>query len=241
MAVLTLFRIATGDNWNGIMKDTLREDCDDSASCMNNCCVSPILAPMFFVVFVLISQFVLVNVVVAVLMKHLEESNKKDAEPIKDNGGGTTAWATSDTEGGGTRPSDTDTAAPPNEHIKMINTNHHMLPPVVSGDDSGEQPAPPKLMQRHSTRARRVRTIERRRQLSNEDNSNSDNDDVKQRSTPTKTATVGVGTGERAPLRAVQIAGHSSDDDDDNDRSVHGVRRQRSDKRDRSRREPRNV
>jgi len=36
------------------------------------------LAPCFFVIFVLISQFVLVNVVVAVLMKHLEESTKRD-------------------------------------------------------------------------------------------------------------------------------------------------------------------
>jgi hypothetical protein len=40
--------------------------------------VDPILAPCFFVIFVLISQFVLVNVVVAVLMKHLEESNKRE-------------------------------------------------------------------------------------------------------------------------------------------------------------------
>lgn len=34
------------------------------------------MAPIFFVVFVLMAQFVLVNVVVAVLMKHLEESHK---------------------------------------------------------------------------------------------------------------------------------------------------------------------
>uniref|UniRef100_A0A183GNG8 Ion_trans domain-containing protein n=1 Tax=Heligmosomoides polygyrus TaxID=6339 RepID=A0A183GNG8_HELPZ len=80
MAFLTLFRIATGDNWNGIMKDALRDDCDSSERCETNCCVDPILAPCFFVIFVLISQFVLVNVVVAVLMKHLEESNKRDAE-----------------------------------------------------------------------------------------------------------------------------------------------------------------
>ncbi|CAI2356326.1 unnamed protein product [Caenorhabditis sp. 36 PRJEB53466] len=80
MAFLTLFRIATGDNWNGIMKDALRDDCDSSDHCETNCCVDPILAPCFFVIFVLISQFVLVNVVVAVLMKHLEESNKRDAE-----------------------------------------------------------------------------------------------------------------------------------------------------------------
>ncbi|MFH4977937.1 hypothetical protein AB6A40_004646 [Gnathostoma spinigerum] len=79
MAFLTLFRIATGDNWNGIMKDALRDDCDPSDKCESNCCVDPILAPCFFIIFVLISQFVLVNVVVAVLMKHLEENNKKEA------------------------------------------------------------------------------------------------------------------------------------------------------------------
>ncbi|XP_025832292.1 voltage-dependent T-type calcium channel subunit alpha-1G-like, partial [Agrilus planipennis] len=76
MAFLTLFRVATGDNWNGIMKDTLRDDCDDAADCVKNCCVSAVIAPLFFVIFVLMAQFVLVNVVVAVLMKHLEESHK---------------------------------------------------------------------------------------------------------------------------------------------------------------------
>ncbi|XP_074649472.1 voltage-dependent T-type calcium channel subunit alpha-1H-like [Tubulanus polymorphus] len=76
MAFLTLFRVATGDNWNGIMKDTLREDCDSTDDCVKNCCVSPIISPVYFVVFVLMAQFVLVNVVVAVLMKHLEESHK---------------------------------------------------------------------------------------------------------------------------------------------------------------------
>jgi voltage-dependent calcium channel T type alpha-1G len=77
MAFLTLFRVATGDNWNGIMKDTLRDDCDDEADCVRNCCVSTVIAPIFFVIFVLMAQFVLVNVVVAVLMKHLEESHKQ--------------------------------------------------------------------------------------------------------------------------------------------------------------------
>ncbi|ALC48765.1 Ca-alpha1T [Drosophila busckii] len=77
MAFLTLFRVATGDNWNGIMKDTLRDNCDDAADCVRNCCVSSIIAPIFFVIFVLMAQFVLVNVVVAVLMKHLEESHKQ--------------------------------------------------------------------------------------------------------------------------------------------------------------------
>ena len=67
----------SGDNWNGIMKDTLREECDESDDCLRNCCVNQYVAPLFFVVFVLMAQFVLVNVVVAVLMKHLEESHKQ--------------------------------------------------------------------------------------------------------------------------------------------------------------------
>ena len=59
------------------MKDTLREECDASDDCLRNCCVNQYVAPLFFVVFVLMAQFVLVNVVVAVLMKHLEESHKQ--------------------------------------------------------------------------------------------------------------------------------------------------------------------
>ncbi|KAF0287966.1 Voltage-dependent T-type calcium channel subunit alpha-1H [Amphibalanus amphitrite] len=82
IAYLTLFRVATGDNWNGIMKDTLRENCDSSADCIKNCCVSPVIAPIFFVVFVLMAQFVLVNVVVAVLMKHLEDSHKQMEDDV---------------------------------------------------------------------------------------------------------------------------------------------------------------
>ena len=67
------------------MKDTLREECDDSDECLQNCCVNPYVAPLFFVVFVLVAQFVLVNVVVAVLMKHLEESHKQvmDCENLR--------------------------------------------------------------------------------------------------------------------------------------------------------------
>ncbi|XP_072167756.1 voltage-dependent T-type calcium channel subunit alpha-1H-like [Diadema setosum] len=85
IAFLTLFRIATGDNWNGIMKDTLRKDnCDKSSGCQTNCCANPYLAPMYFFSFVLIAQFVLVNVVVAVLMKHLEESHKLEQDDEED-------------------------------------------------------------------------------------------------------------------------------------------------------------
>lgn len=59
MAALTLFRIATGDNWLGIMRDAL------SAHQGFNFSV------LYFIVFVVAAQFVLLNVVVAVLMKNL--------------------------------------------------------------------------------------------------------------------------------------------------------------------------
>ncbi|XP_043207582.1 flocculation protein FLO11-like, partial [Amphibalanus amphitrite] len=52
------------------------------ADCIKNCCVSPVIAPIFFVVFVLMAQFVLVNVVVAVLMKHLEDSHKQMEDDV---------------------------------------------------------------------------------------------------------------------------------------------------------------
>ena len=42
----------------------MREECEADDDCLKNCCVSPYFAPLFFVVFVLMAQFVLVNVVV---------------------------------------------------------------------------------------------------------------------------------------------------------------------------------
>ncbi|NWU35455.1 CAC1I protein, partial [Hylia prasina] len=77
MAFLTLFQVSTGDNWNGIMKDTLRDCSHDDRSCFSNL---QFISPLYFVSFVLTAQFVLINVVVAVLMKHLDDSNKEAQE-----------------------------------------------------------------------------------------------------------------------------------------------------------------
>lgn len=59
LAGLTLFRIATGDNWVGIMRDTLASD------------IPRLPVVLYYVFFVVTAQFVLLNVVVAVLMKNL--------------------------------------------------------------------------------------------------------------------------------------------------------------------------
>uniref|UniRef100_A0A8C9WU16 Calcium voltage-gated channel subunit alpha1 I n=1 Tax=Scleropages formosus TaxID=113540 RepID=A0A8C9WU16_SCLFO len=77
MAFLTLFQVSTGDNWNGIMKDTLRECQAGEHGCNSSL---QFISPLYFVSFVLTAQFVLINVVVAVLMKHLDDSNKEAQE-----------------------------------------------------------------------------------------------------------------------------------------------------------------
>ncbi|KAJ3614950.1 hypothetical protein NHX12_018519 [Muraenolepis orangiensis] len=81
MAFLTLFQVSTGDNWNGIMKDTLRE-CPPGQQSGDYGCHTGLqfISPLYFVSFVLTAQFVLINVVVAVLMKHLDDSNKEAQE-----------------------------------------------------------------------------------------------------------------------------------------------------------------
>ncbi|XP_056264631.1 voltage-dependent T-type calcium channel subunit alpha-1I-like [Pseudoliparis swirei] len=81
MAFLTLFQVSTGDNWNGIMKDTLR-DCPRGHPASDPGCHAglQLVSPLYFVSFVLTAQFVLINVVVAVLMKHLDDSNKEAQE-----------------------------------------------------------------------------------------------------------------------------------------------------------------
>lgn len=58
-----------------MLQDTLRDCSQDTGICYNT-----VVSPIYFVSFVLTAQFVLVNVVIAVLMKHLEESNKEAKE-----------------------------------------------------------------------------------------------------------------------------------------------------------------
>merc|ERR1712070_1161179 len=81
MAMLVLFRISTGDNWNGMLKDAIRTtgtECGDDASdkgqsgCYSSMAVKN--APFYFIAFVLCAQFVMLNLVVAVLMQELESS-----------------------------------------------------------------------------------------------------------------------------------------------------------------------
>ena len=62
----------------GLPAELLRQPCSRIPVCNGvGITIHLSLSCRFFVVFVLVAQFVLVNVVVAVLMKHLEETHKQ--------------------------------------------------------------------------------------------------------------------------------------------------------------------
>jgi len=92
MAMLTLFRVCTGDNGNGIMKDAMRtdciadEDCDFGQNCCSNAPLPGFTVPLYFVSFYLIAQFILLNVIIAVLMAELIESQDEQtsAQELED-------------------------------------------------------------------------------------------------------------------------------------------------------------
>ncbi|GCB61438.1 hypothetical protein scyTo_0012915 [Scyliorhinus torazame] len=81
--VLKLLKMATGMRAlldtvvQALPQDTLRDCSNDDRGCFSNL---QLISPLYFVSFVLTAQFVLINVVVAVLMKHLDDSNKEAQE-----------------------------------------------------------------------------------------------------------------------------------------------------------------
>ncbi|XP_059196379.1 voltage-dependent T-type calcium channel subunit alpha-1H-like [Centropristis striata] len=74
MALLTLYQVCTGDNWSVIMKDTLRECRPGDDGCLSYLYW---VSPICFFSFVVMAQFVLVNLVVAAIMQALEDSTEK--------------------------------------------------------------------------------------------------------------------------------------------------------------------
>jgi len=91
MAMLTLFRLVTGDAGSAILKDCMRVSpaCDDGSTCADdcvgnncNCCAQAPLAvvPIYFITFTVFAQLIMLNVVVAVLMQSLDEAEQEQTE-----------------------------------------------------------------------------------------------------------------------------------------------------------------
>ncbi|XP_035992654.1 voltage-dependent T-type calcium channel subunit alpha-1I-like isoform X2 [Fundulus heteroclitus] len=74
VALLTLYKVSTGDNWSGILKDTMRECRVGDSNCPSYLFWA---SPIFFTTFVITVQFVLVNLVVAAIMQALEDSTEE--------------------------------------------------------------------------------------------------------------------------------------------------------------------
>ena len=83
IAMLTLFRMITGEGWNGIMYDCMVTEpyCDYEA----HNCGSPVFAIIYFCSFTTIGSFVLLNLVIAIILENFETSSAKEEYPIKPN------------------------------------------------------------------------------------------------------------------------------------------------------------
>ncbi|XP_045921847.1 voltage-dependent T-type calcium channel subunit alpha-1H-like isoform X2 [Micropterus dolomieu] len=75
VALLTLYGVCTGDNWSVVLKDAMRE-CHPG----DHGCISYLswVSPLYLISFVVMAQFVLVNLVVATIMQALEDTNKEE-------------------------------------------------------------------------------------------------------------------------------------------------------------------
>eukprot|EP01052_Picozoa_sp_SAG31_P011850 SAG31_NODE_681_length_12844_cov_31.703021_7_plen_592_part_00 len=74
-SLLTVYRMATGESWNGIMYDCKIQppDCDDAAGE----CGQPAVAVLYFVSFQLIGQFIMLNLFVAVVLENFHTTNER--------------------------------------------------------------------------------------------------------------------------------------------------------------------
>ena len=68
LAMLMLFRISTGEDWNMVMYDTM-----DKGNCkFGTQCVSA-FAPLYFISFVLICTFVMLNLFVLIILQEFDK------------------------------------------------------------------------------------------------------------------------------------------------------------------------
>ena len=76
-AVLVLFRILTGEGWHGIMSECrIRPPlCDQHL----RACGDPVFAYIYFLSFIVLSTFILLNLIVAIILKEFSTATEEDA------------------------------------------------------------------------------------------------------------------------------------------------------------------
>uniref|UniRef100_A0A7S3D7M4 Uncharacterized protein n=2 Tax=Palpitomonas bilix TaxID=652834 RepID=A0A7S3D7M4_9EUKA len=78
VAMLTLFRMTTGEDWNGIMHDCMRGQCRVIEPKNPEGCGHGALGVTFFVIFNVLGNFILLNLFIAVIMDNFAEARKND-------------------------------------------------------------------------------------------------------------------------------------------------------------------
>ena len=70
-SLLTIFRMSTGESWNGIMHDCQISP-PDCTTGIGGDCGSPALSPAFFVLVQLVGQFIMLNLFIAVMLEYYQ-------------------------------------------------------------------------------------------------------------------------------------------------------------------------
>ena len=77
-SLLTLMRMMTGEGWQEIMYDCMNKvDCDASAECTIGTCCGTTAAPLYFVSFVALTTFAILNLLIAVVLDNFAVSRKQ--------------------------------------------------------------------------------------------------------------------------------------------------------------------
>ena len=67
-AILMLFRIATGEEWNLVMNDTMNPaNCLDESQCVSA------FSPLYFISFILICSYVMLNLFVLIILQQFDK------------------------------------------------------------------------------------------------------------------------------------------------------------------------
>jgi hypothetical protein len=74
-AIVTLFRMVTGENWNGIMRDCMISEpfCDPGVNCGYS-----ILSPLVFVTFMVLASMLILDLIIAIVLNQFENELDKE-------------------------------------------------------------------------------------------------------------------------------------------------------------------
>jgi hypothetical protein len=78
--------MVTGEAWNAIMYECMvTEDCDSSIDCARGTCCGLPGAPLYFITFVILGSFVILNLLIAVVLDNFANNKKEEGVTVTDD------------------------------------------------------------------------------------------------------------------------------------------------------------